>query len=79
MLSLCRRSIVNNSVRCLSISEALVPAQRIWKKCSAENVLKSSPKLIQPYLRLMRLDKPIGYFYSLNHFCIFLTLEIVLM
>ncbi|KAI1730970.1 ubiA prenyltransferase family domain-containing protein [Ditylenchus destructor] len=41
-------------------SSVVAPIQEFYRKCSATELVKAAPKPIQPYLRLMRVDKPIG-------------------
>uniref|UniRef100_A0A3B3ZT58 4-hydroxybenzoate polyprenyltransferase n=1 Tax=Periophthalmus magnuspinnatus TaxID=409849 RepID=A0A3B3ZT58_9GOBI len=56
------------SRRNLSIKNALLPSSKLWSaqsgrrvfSLSAASIVNSAPAPVQPYLRLMRLDKPIG-------------------
>lgn len=41
-------------------SNFVVPLQKAWNKFSAREILEAAPQKCQPYLRLMRMDKPIG-------------------
>lgn len=41
-------------------SKLSIPLAKIWKRYSSKELLAATPLKWQPYLRLMRIDKPIG-------------------
>lgn len=63
MLSFSKHLFLRTSIRSFSFSSYLIQTQNLCKKFSAERIVKSLPKPMQPYLLLARMDKPIGLLY----------------